>query len=191
MTDVSISTQKQAPATRPAGPPAEPPAGRWLRWPASRAPARPELTALLISTVISVTALTALVAAGRMLSATVLIPPLAASMALIAGAPALPLAQPRSVVGGQFASAATGLLLGAALGHGLWVAALAGGVALGVMLLLRVSHSPAAATAVLVVLQAPAPAKFLLLLAVGTALLVGVGTLGARLARKPYPVYWW
>ena len=60
------------------------------------------------------------------------------------------------------------------------------------MLLLRAVHAPAAATAVLAVLQDPAPLSFLVLLAVGSALLVLVGLLVSRLGViGKYPTYWW
>jgi CBS-domain-containing membrane protein len=59
------------------------------------------------------------------------------------------------------------------------------------MLLLRVAHSPAAATAVIVGATAPPAARFLELLAAATVILVAFGVLGARIEGKKYPVYWW
>jgi len=82
-------------------PSAPPAAGPWV----SKAPARPPTKALLASTATAVVALCTLVAIGTVLQRPVLIPPLAASMALIAAGTGLPLAQPRNVVGGQLASA--------------------------------------------------------------------------------------
>ena len=76
-------------------------------------------------------------------------------------------------------------------GPGIWTAATAGGLALGAMLLLRVAHSPAAATAVIVGATAPPAARFLELLAAATVILVAFGVLGARIEGKKYPVYWW
>ena len=144
------------------------------------------------ATISSVATLLALVAIGVDLHEIVLIPPLAASMALIAGAPSLPLAQPRNVIGGQLVSAAVGLIVAAAAGSSLWLAAVAGGLALGAMLLLRVSHSPAAATAVIAVLTAPAPLLFLSLLGLATVVLICFGVLTARVTgNRNYPVYWW
>ena len=144
------------------------------------------------ATISSVATLLALVAIGVDLHEIVLIPPLAASMALIVGAPSLPLAQPRNVIGGQLVSASVGLLVAAAAGSTLWLAAVAGGLALGAMLLLRVSHSPAAATAVIAVLTAPAPLLFLSLLALATIVLICFGVLTARVTgNRNYPVYWW
>ncbi|MFE7551808.1 HPP family protein [Streptomyces gardneri] len=177
-----------APATTPAPatttvPPAPTPARL-------RPPARPRPRVLLVGTATAVTALLLLVAVGTLLRQPLLIPPLAASMALVAGAPDLPLSQPRSVVSGQLLSALTGFAVLAVAGPGLWGAAVAGGLALGVMMCARTPHSPAAATAVIVALQAPPFWSFLGLLALASLLLVAVGLAGARAAGRTYPAYW-
>jgi CBS-domain-containing membrane protein len=112
-------------------------------------------------------------------------------MALIAASPALPLAQPRNVIAGQLIAALVGFAALAAGGPGIWTAAAAGGLALAAMLLLRAAHSPAAATAVIVGATAPPAARFLVLLVAATAILVAIGVLGARIAGKKYPLYWW
>ncbi|PYC87571.1 HPP family protein+B94 [Streptomyces tateyamensis] len=129
---------------------------------------------------------------GGFLRPPLLTPPLAASAALVHGAPALPISQPRNLVGGQLLSAVTGYAVLAVTGRGPWGAALAGGLALGAMLLARVPHSPAAATAVIVVLQAPPAVRFLPLLALATVLLVAIGLLPGRTGQHAvrYPVSW-
>ncbi|SEP64222.1 HPP family protein [Streptomyces radiopugnans] len=158
----------------------------------SRAPARPPLLTVSVATAGSVAGLVLLVAVGAWLDQVWLIPPLAASSALVFGAPALPLAQPRSVVGGQLLSALTGFAVLAVAGSSAWGAGVAGGLALGVMMLARTPHSPAAATAVIVVAQSPDPLLFLLLLAAASALLVAVGVATGRLRTATrYPAYWW
>ncbi|MEV6972425.1 HPP family protein [Kitasatospora sp. NPDC093806] len=157
----------------------------------SHAPARPATGTLLASTATAVAALLLLAALGALLHQPLLIPPLAASMALIAGAPDLPLAQPRSVIGGQLLSALTGYAVLAVATPGYWSAAVAGGLALGVMTLARTPHSPAAATAVIVALTAPAPLPFLPLLTLAATLLTLTGLLSARLHTRRYPTYWW
>ncbi|MEU7037527.1 HPP family protein [Streptomyces sp. NPDC046237] len=154
------------------------------------APARPHPRAVALATTVSVTALLALVALGTVLHQPLLIPPLAASMALVAGAPDLPLAQPRSVVGGQLLSALTGFSVLLVTGPTLWGAALSGGLALGVMMAARTPHSPAAATAVIVTVENPPFWTFLALLALASALLVAVGLAGARATGRTYPTYW-
>lgn len=135
-------------------------------------------------------ALGALVLLGVVSGHVLLIPPMAASMALVAGAPALPLAQPRNVVGGQLVSAAVGVGVGL-LGHSLWWAALAGAVALGAMLLTRTAHSPAAATAVLGTQVTDGAPTFVLGAGLAAVVLVLVGLARARVTAEPYPVYWW
>lgn len=157
-----------------------------------KAPARAATAAISVATLGGVVALILLVAVGVLIDQTVLIPPLAASAALVFAAPALPLAQPRSVIGGQLVSAVVGFVVLAAGGSSMWTAAIAGGLAIGAMALARAPHSPAAATAVIVVLTEPSPAGFLLLLALGTLILVGTGIVAGRSGRTArYPTYWW
>lgn len=173
--------------------PVEPPArGRLATALAGKAPARASLTSVSVATAVGTLALVLLVAVGKLLDQEVLIPPLAASAALVFAAPALPLAQPRSVIGGQLISAAVGLVVVAAAGSSLWAAAVAGGLAIGAMALARAPHSPAAATAVIAVLTQPSPALFLGLLLLATLVLVGVGILVGRSGKMArYPTYWW
>ncbi|MER6995716.1 HPP family protein [Streptomyces sp. NPDC000410] len=159
---------------------------------AGKAPARAATAAIAIATLGGVTALVLLVGIGKVLDQAVLIPPLAASAALVFAAPALPLAQPRSVIGGQLISAVVGFLALAVGGSSVWTAAVAGGLAIGAMALARTPHSPAAATSVIVVLTEPATATFLLLLLLATIVIVAVGILAGRSGKTPrYPTYWW
>ncbi|WP_051842699.1 HPP family protein [Streptomyces sp. NRRL F-5193] len=153
-------------------------------------PPRPRPLAVLVATGTSTAALLLLVALGTVLHHPLLIPPLAASMALVAASPDLPLSQPRSVVGGQLLSALTGFAVLAVAVPGLWSAAVAGGLALGAMTLARAPHSPAAATAVIVALGSPPFWTFTGLLLASCLLLVAVGLLAARATRRTYPVYW-
>jgi CBS-domain-containing membrane protein len=149
------------------------------------------LPKVLIGVGSAVLALTFLVVVGVLIHQTVLIPPLAASMALIAAASQTPLAQPRNVIGGQVVSALTGYVVMAVIGHSPWSAAVAGGLAVGTMLLCRVGHSPAAATAVIVTVEHPPFFLFMGLLVLATVILVAVGVVGNRLGRQHYPTYWW
>ena len=174
--------------TPPRTEPQAPAAGAWYQ---TKAPARLRPLALLVATITSGTALVILVAVGAGMDRTVLIPPLAASMALVAGASSTPLGQPRNVIGGQIVSAVTGYVVLAIAGPGAWSSAVAGGLALGAMLLCRVGHSPAAATAVIVAADHPPAVPFLPLLVLATVILVLVGIAGNRLAKQPYPIYWW
>ncbi|MFF8373272.1 HPP family protein [Streptomyces lydicus] len=161
--------------------------------PSARPPARPTAGAALHSIIAATAVLLGLVAIGTVIHEPVLIPPLAASAALVHSAPSQPLAQPRSLVVGH--------LLGAAVGYGVlalahsspWAAAVAGGITLAATMAARTPHSPACATAVVVVLQTPAPGRFVPLLLGATVLLALTG-FAASLVRRGtprYPVYWW
>jgi hypothetical protein len=186
-----------APASRAApvrapGPTTEStPQPRQKRWPSSAAPARPAPRSTLLATLTILVALATLAAAGALTHLPLLFPPLAASMALIAAGAALPLAQPRNVLGGHVVSALVGFAAVALIGSGGWAAALAGACALGAMLVLRISHSPAVGTAVIVGATAPSVLQFMELLVLASVILVAFGIVGARLDGKKYPVYWW
>ncbi|MEU7298307.1 HPP family protein [Streptomyces exfoliatus] len=158
-----------------------------------RAPARPTPAAAVHNVSAATTALLGLVAIGAALHEPVLIPPLAASAALVHCAPALPLAQPRSVVVGHLLGAAAGYAVGAAAHGSAWAAALAAGLTLALTTLARTPHSPACATAVVIVLQAPAPGRFVPLLFGSTILLVLTAFAASRVRRGAprYPAYWW
>ncbi|MCX5192622.1 HPP family protein [Streptomyces sp. NBC_00249] len=159
----------------------------------TRAPARPSAAAAFHSVSAATTVLLGLVAIGAVLHEPVLIPPLAASAALVHSAPTLPLAQPRGVVVGHLLGAVVGFGVLAAAGSSAWAAAVAAGLTLAVLTLARTPHSPAVATAVVIVLQSPAPARFVPLLFGSTVLLVLTGYAGSRIRRKAprYPAYWW
>ncbi|MFI6874237.1 HPP family protein [Streptomyces sp. NPDC050400] len=160
--------------------------------PPSAATPRPHPLHALRATVFAIGALSLLVAVGVLLHQPLLIPPLAASAALVHGAPGLPISQPRNLVGGQLLSAAIGFGTLAVTGSNGWGAAVAAGLSLGAMMLTHLSHSPAAATAAIVVLQAPHPVPFLPLLALATTLLVAMGLLPGRIGGHPvrYPLSW-
>ncbi|GHB57199.1 hypothetical protein GCM10010347_29190 [Streptomyces cirratus] len=176
----------------PAGP-VTPERSRRPRVPAGLAPARPTPAAAFHSVSAVTTVLLALVAIGAMIHEPVLIPPLAASAALVHSAPALPLAQPRGVVLGHLLGAAVGYGVLALAGSTAWAAAVAAGITLALLILARTPHSAACATSVIVVLQTPAPARFVPLLFGATVLLVLTGYAGSRIRRKApkYPAYWW
>ncbi|WP_411128081.1 HPP family protein [Streptomyces sp. x-19] len=160
--------------------------------PPSPATPRPHPLHALRATAFALGALLLLVGVGVLLHEPLLIPPLAASAALVHGAPGLPISQPRNLIGGQLLSAAIGFGTLAVTGSTGWGAAVAASLALGAMMLTHLSHSPAAATSVIVVLQAPHPVPFLPLLALATVLLVAIGLLPGRIGGHPvrYPVAW-
>lgn len=84
--------------------------------------------------------------------------------------------------------------MGVAVGvvsHSLWAAALAGGLALGAMLLTRTPHSPAAATAIIGTLLVEGQWSFVMCAAAAATVLVGFGLLRSALDGTTYPDYWW
>ena len=86
-----------------------------------------------------------------------LIAPLGASAVLVFAVPASPLAQPWSVIGGNFVSATMGLGLGLWIGEPLLAASLAVGLAIAIMSLARCLHPPGGACALLCALGAAGP----------------------------------
>jgi CBS-domain-containing membrane protein len=128
---------------------------------------------------------------GALTHQTVLIPPLAATMAIVTATPDSPLAQPRHVIGAHMLSCLVCFAVLALGWHGVWAAAVACGIAYGLVLVLKAAHPPAMATAVMIMLTAPPASRFVPLLAVGTVLLVVVQMVSARLRREVYPTSWW
>lgn len=159
-------------------------------WWKSSAPPRPGARTIFVATASSVLALVVLAIVTIASGEPLLIPPMAASMALVVGAPKLPLAQPRNVIGGQLVSALVGVLFGLA-GDSLWLAAIAGGVALGAMMIARMPHSPAAATAIIGVTTGIPGWEFVALAGCAALVLVLIGLAGNRLNKVDYPTYVW
>ncbi|MER5930898.1 HPP family protein [Streptomyces sp. NPDC002054] len=189
-----MSTDTSTAVQEPPHPAPDRPQARTLaRLAAGRAPAPPSTAAALHSVSGATAVMLVLVAIGAVIHEPVLIPPLAASAAIVHSMPGLPLAQPRSVIAGHLICAAVGYGALAAFGSAPWVAAVAAGVALAAMTMARTPHSPACATAVVIVLRTPDPATFVPLLAGSAVLLVlaGCALSRARAGATRYPVYWW
>ncbi|MGW5057321.1 HPP family protein [Streptomyces sp. NPDC004096] len=153
---------------------------------ASRLPPRTVAAALTTSVGLAV-----LVALGALMHQTVLVPPLAATMAIVTATPESPLAQPRHIIGGHMLSCLVCFAVLTLGWRGPWAAVVACGVACGLVLVLRAAHPPAMATAVMIMLTEPRATRFVPLLAAGAALLVAVQMVSARLRREVYPVFWW
>ena len=185
----SVTTNPATTDPAPTPQPPTPPAANWRR---GKAPAAPPPRAILQSTVVAVASLLALVAVGKLTHSTLLTPPLAATAAILAGAPTTPPAQPRSVFGGHLLSALLGILVVAALGSSPWTIALAGGLSLPLMACARAVHAPAAATAALIVAQHPPILRTTGSLLAGCALLVLIACVTGLIVRAArYPRYWW
>lgn len=158
--------------------------------PTSKAPTRPPFRAVAAATFTSMAALASLAVLGALSGHLLLIPPMAASMALVVGAPSLPLSQPRNIIGGQMISAIIGVAVGF-LSHSMWAAAISGGLALGAMLLTRTAHSPAAATAVIGALATEEQFSFVICAGAAAFVLVLFGLLHSTFTRATYPAFWW
>lgn len=117
-----------------------------------------------------------------------LIAPFGASAVLVFAVPNSPLAQPWSVVVGNTASALVVLAVLAALPAADWVVPLAVALAIVTMLALRALHPPGGAVALLVALGGGTNgAATLATVAVGSALLVGLGVLWNHAVGRVYP----
>ncbi|MCV7423477.1 HPP family protein [Mycobacterium yunnanensis] len=160
-------------------------------WYVSGAPPRQRLRVIVVETLASLAALALVGALTVVTHDPWLIPPFAASMALIVGGAHFPLAQPRNVIGGHVASSVVGVLVGLIGMDALWAGALAGALALSAMKLLRVSHSPAAATAMIAVAPVGPRWEFVVLVGCAAVILVAVGLAGNKVNGVRYPHYWW
>jgi CBS domain-containing membrane protein len=117
-----------------------------------------------------------------------LVAPLGASAVLVFAAPASPLAQPWSVVGGNGFSALVGVICAAYVPDPILAAAAAVALAIGAMLLLRCLHPPGGACALLAVLAHAANADFAVeTVVLNSVLLVSSGLLYNSLTGRPYP----
>ncbi|MFB2553124.1 HPP family protein [Ensifer soli] len=118
-----------------------------------------------------------------------LIAPFGASAVLLFGQPKSPLSQPANVVGGYLIAAVVGSIAAHAL-PGVWLAGAIGvGVAVGLMLFLRVTHPPAGAVPLVAVAsQFEAPVLFEVVLG-GSLLLVAIAVLHHAIPpRQQYPI---
>ncbi|MFE9767932.1 HPP family protein [Streptomyces sp. NPDC005808] len=167
--------------------PAKPPTNRWWKPDEPRPPRRTVASSAITTTL----GLAVLAAVGALTHQTALVPPLAATMAIVTATPQSPLAQPRHVIGGHLLSCLVAYAVLALGWHGPWGAAVAAGIACGLVLLLKAAHPPAMATAVMITLTRPPATHFVPLLALGAALLIAIQMVSARLQRQVYPTSWW
>ena len=117
-----------------------------------------------------------------------LIAPIGASAVLVFTAPASPLAQPWPVVAGNTVSALVGVACAHLLPMPLLTAALAVGLAIALMMLLRCLHPPGGAVALLMVLMHEQSWSFVLFpVLINSVLLVLAGVLYNSLSGHRYP----
>ncbi|MEV0586649.1 HPP family protein [Nonomuraea sp. NPDC050310] len=101
--------------------------------------------------------------------------PFAASAAIVALAPAAPFAQPKGILVGHLTATVLALAVTAAAGPSVWAAAVAAGLSLAPMVLLKAPHPPAVATAALVGLTAPEPLFLLNPVLAGSLVVIAAG----------------
>ncbi|HEY0466436.1 MAG TPA: HPP family protein [Polyangiaceae bacterium] len=121
-----------------------------------------------------------------------LIAPIGASTVLVFGVPASPLAQPWSVLGGNFIAALVGVTAARALPDPSYAAALAVAATIALTSLFRCLHPPAGAVALTAVIGGSAVTqagyRFALVpVLLNSVLLVGVALIFNALARRSYP----
>lgn len=147
------------------------------------APSRPRLEALralpwrnaILAGIGATLTIAILAGATEQTALPLIIAPFGASCALVFGAPASPLAQPRNVIGGHLVTATLGLLAFTLIASP--VAAMAVGVGLGIagMLLTGTLHPPAGANPIVVVLAAASWQFLLMPVAAGALSIVLIG----------------
>lgn len=120
------------------------------------------------------------------------IAPMGASAVLLFAVPASPLAQPWSIIGGNFVSALIGVTCAYELGHTGLAAGAAGALAIGAMFALRCLHPPGGAVALTAVLGGPAISQLgfhyaLWPVALNSSLLLLVALVFNNLAGRRYP----
>lgn len=135
--------------------------------------------------------LTALVSRWLMvpaLTATWLVAPMGASAVLLFAAPASPMAQPWSIVGGNTVSALAGIICARLVGDPVWAASLGVASAIAMMFVLRCLHPPGGASALLCVLLHATSYRFALFpVLANSILLVMVGMVYNNLTGRIYP----
>jgi len=118
-----------------------------------------------------------------------LMAPFGATCVLVFALPESPLSQPINVVGGHLVSTAIGLCVHAYFPVTGWALALAVGLAVVGMTILRVTHPPAGADPLVVYFDAPGVAYLAFPVASGSVVLVAFAVLYHRLcSRRIYPI---
>ncbi|BDH47292.1 hypothetical protein TUM12370_33360 [Salmonella enterica subsp. enterica serovar Choleraesuis] len=121
-----------------------------------------------------------------------IIAPFGATCVLLFAAPHSPLAQPRNVILGHLLCAFCGLLLINTLGNSPFVMALAVGLVIAAMQILRITHAPAGANPIVIFMAGIHSWSFLIspvLLGSVTLVVVALVINNVRSSDK-YPVYW-
>lgn len=117
-----------------------------------------------------------------------LLAPLGASAVLLFAQPASPLAQPANVLGGYLIGVAVSVVMSLLLPPAWWLASIAVGLVIALMLIARVTHPPAGAVPLLAAATPMAPGTLAGAVMAGAVCLLGVALVHHRLPpRFDYP----
>lgn len=159
-----------------------------MRIPISRSLPKPSLRLVLLSGLGGFLAIALLAALTDSVPVPLLMAPFGASCVLAFAAPQSPLAQPVNIVGGHTVATVSGLVLHSFLPPSWWALALAVGLAISLMVALRVTHPPAGADPLVVFAMAPEPGFVLFPVVTGAMVLVLVAMVFHRVAGTDYPI---
>ncbi|MDX1755706.1 MAG: HPP family protein [Marinobacter sp.] len=121
-----------------------------------------------------------------------LMAPFGATMVILFGLPASPLAQPRNIIVGHLLTTTIGLVIASLIGVNAWSMGLAVGLAVALMLLTNTTHPPAGANPLVVMLAGEHWDFLLMPVAIGALLIVGFGLLYHNLiSGHRYPQRWY
>ena len=158
----------------------------------SGAPPRPPLKNIVAASLAASVPLALLGVLATNVSDFLMLPSIGAAMALIAGAPHLPLAQPRNVIVGHLVGAIIGVVILHLFGSSVFLAACAAAATFAVLLVFRAAHSPATATSMVAVLTPHGDDwRFISIILAASVLIVIAGVVVNRARKIQYPEYWW
>ncbi|GAA0684696.1 HPP family protein [Marinobacterium maritimum] len=128
---------------------------------------------------------------GTIQNAIWLMAPFGATMVILFGLPASPLAQPRNIILGHLLTATVGLAVASLMEVTPWSLGLAVGLAVMLMLLTRTTHPPAGANPLLIMLDGQDWAFLFTPVALGAVCIVAFGYLYHRhISGQAYPERW-
>ncbi|WP_339109384.1 HPP family protein [Thioclava sp. GXIMD4216] len=148
---------------------------------------QPTFKAIALSGLGGFAAIAALALGSNETSLLLLMAPFGASCVLLFAAPSAPLSQPMNVIGGHLVASLTGLCLRLALPESWWALALAVGLAIALMVALRVTHPPAGADPLIVFATDPGFMFLLTPVLLGAVSLVGIAIVFHKLQGVAYP----
>lgn len=159
---------------------------------ASGAPPRPPVRNIITASLAASIPLALLGILATNVSDLLLLPSIGAAMALIAGAPNLPLSQPRNVILSHTVGAIVGVILLHFFGSSVLMGSFAAAITFALLLILRAAHSPATATSMVAVLTPHGnDLRFIMFIFTASVLIVLAGIVVNRARGIRYPEYWW